>query len=197
MKPADFNLGISEFLSILIPGAIVSTVLAVYFNIIDTRSISTAEWALLLVSAYILGHILFALGSYWDSLYQKIKPKGNDPLLDRVHEIRALNDAQDCKAINKYQWCKTVLSSQHAEGYAEVIRKEADSKLFRSLLVPLILSIVIVFLDRQYLWSLGFALLFLVTFLRYREQRFKACTIAYTQVIVLQQLGKLFKQESI
>ena len=195
MKPGDFYMGMSEFLSVLIPGFIVTIVLSIYFELIEFRSFGANEWAMLLVAAYIIGHILFALGSYWDDLYDKVRPQGNDKLLDKISQIRLHNIEQDCSSINKYKWSRAVLSKIHPEGYAEVLRKEADSKLFRSMILPLLMCAVIVSIKLDIWWSLMALGIAFISFWRYREQRFKACKIAYTHIIVLHQLDKLFVRD--
>lgn len=195
MKPSDFYMGMSEFLSVLIPGFIVSAVVSDYFGLIDFEQLTPRVWVLLPIVSYIVGHILFALGSYWDTLYDKFKPKGNEELLKKVGEIRRCNQKADCAEVNHYKWCRSLLSKEHPEGYAEVLRKEADSKLFRSLILPLIiLSLFLYFkadLEQYRNWFLLSEIIVLIAFWRYRGQRFKACKIAYTHAIVLFQLGLL------
>ena len=194
MKPGDFYIGMSEFFSVLLPGFIVAATAADHFEQITLKTLVANEWAMLLIIAYITGHILFALGSYWDDLYEKLKPIGNEPLLDEIAQIRAANQERDCAAINEYQWCRSLLSFIHPEGFNEVLRKEADSKLFRSLILPFLIAPLLLLQEQSQCWAWGLLVLALVAFWRYRGQRFKACKIAYTHVIVLHQLGKFETQ---
>jgi len=127
MKPADLYLGVSEVFSVLIPGFLVSTVATyMYFFTIGengnldifSEKIAPLLWIILGIISYITGHVLFALGSKWDGLYDKYKPKGNEQLLDVIGEIREENYSMlDCESINKYKWCKSFLASSHPDGY--------------------------------------------------------------------------------
>ncbi len=193
MKPSDFYMGMSEFLSVLIPGFIVAAGVSMYLEIITYKNLTVNEWAALLVASYILGHILFALGSYWDDFYDKIKSQENNELLDKIHEIRLETKDRDCENINKYKWCRSVLSKIHPEGYAEVLRKEADSKLFRSLIIPLVIWSIIVLIKSDAWLAVVPLVLAFIAFWRYKGQRFKACRIAYTHVIILNQLDHLYR----
>ncbi len=194
MKPSNFYIGMSEFLSILVPGFIVTAAISIYLKIIDYKSLEDNEWVALIIASYILGHILFALGSYWDYLYDTMKPKGNEELLEKIGQIRTEKAERDCNKINKYKWCRSVLLNIHPEGFAEVLRKESDSKLFRSLIIPLLVYSILAIMVLNVLLSLTLLVLVLISFWKYRDQRFKACKIAYTHVIVLYQLGTLDKQ---
>jgi len=189
MKPSDFYLGASELFSILIPGFVATVIVSSYMGVLEYQSAGANRWALILVASYICGHILFAIGSIWDDLYEMVKPDGNDNLIDKVQQIRNDKSAQDCDSINNYKWSRSLLSKVHPDGYADVLRKEADSKLFRSLIIPLIITLVFLLLEHESFYATISLVMIIVTFLRYRRQRFKGCTIAYTNVIVLNQLG--------
>lgn len=187
-KPADFYLGVSEFFSVLVPGFVVTVSMLEYANTIDYADMGSNLWIAVLVVSYILGHVLFAIGACWDELYDRIKPHGNEGLLYAVGTIRNAADIKDCSCINNYQWSRAVLSSRHVEGYNEVLRKEADSKLFRSLIIPLLIAAWILFDSDEFSGSMMALVLAGISFWRYRGQRFKACKIAYRHVVVQNQL---------
>lgn len=187
MKPLDFQLGVSELFAIFIPGFLIVVVGLKVFEIIDVFQATGNVWFVVAIASYIFGHIFFAIGSQWDKLYDKVKPKGNENLLKTIDSIRAVFDEYSCKDINNYKWSRAYLSKQHPEGYAEVLRHEADSKLFRSLIIPIIFTCIFLFVSQ--LWypgiiSLGMAY---IAFARYKDQRYKGCKVAYTHVIVLKQ----------
>jgi len=191
MKPSDFFFGVSEFFSILLPGVIVTIITVILVFGYDYRRFGTNEWALLLIASYIVGHILFAIGSWWDLLYEKVKPAGNEELIEHIKHIRNSKADSDCSSVNQYKWSKAVLAKFGEEGYAEVLRKESDSKLFRSLIAPALFLSFVLLLERSYSAGTVGIVIAVVLFWRYREQRFKACTVSYTNVMVLQQLGIL------
>lgn len=192
MKPNDFYLGISEIFSIAVPGFLVTVACIFLFadNLV-AQTIDTFSWAVLAVASYVAGQILFAVGAWWDKLYDRHKPMGNEQLLRKIGNIRAEYMDKDCPSINKYQWCRTVLSIANADGYLEVLRKEADSKLFRSLIIPLLVISIYWFISQDVAAGIVSIVLSGLAYWRYRAQRFKACKMAYTQVITLFALGKV------
>jgi len=196
MKPSDFYVGISEFTSILVPGFIVVTGATLFFDLIDfQKELHIYQYAALLIASYLLGHILFVLGGYWDTLYAIVMPKWNMELLKKISNVREKISGERTREIVTYKWCRSVLSVYHPEGYAEFLRKESDSKLFRSLLAPLIFSSAFALKVLGIWWSIKLLLLACIFFWVYRDQRFKATEFSYTHIIVLYQLGKLNKQK--
>lgn len=194
-KPGDYYLGMSEFFSVLMPGFITVSAISIYFDIIKDNNLGINEWIVVMLASYILGHVLFALGSYWDEIYELCKPSGNEILLDKVERIRGELPDRDCSKINKYKWSKAVLTSKNMEGFNEVLRKEANSKLFRTMIVPLLVASLGIYEKAGIVWALIIVLVALVSFWRYRAQRFKACTVAYTHVIVLHHIEEIFNKK--
>ena len=199
-----------EIFSILIPGFLVCIVLIYIFSqdingflddtkirsFLDKDAIDVIFWILLAVSAYIIGHILFAAGTFWDEVYDKYKSKSNDGLIDKLGMIRQdLCAERDHGDINQYQWSRSVLTRVYPEGFAEVIRCEADSKLFRSLIIPLqVLGIIFLFVN---LWlALVILIMSVLAYHRFHGQRLKGCKRAYTHIITLYSLGELKYNET-
>lgn len=193
MKPTDLYIGVSAFFSIVVPGFLVTiAVIFLYGEYRPSTETSSMVWTVLAVASYVIGHVLFAIGSYWDYLYDKHKPSGNEPLLKKIDKIRSKIDTKKgVEGINHYKWCRSALSILHTEGLNEVMRKEADSKLFRSLIIPLIIFIFYWIINSHYIAASLSLLSAITSYLRYRGQRFKACEVAYTHVIVLTGLKKL------
>lgn len=216
MKPNDIFLGVVELFSIFIPGLIVFYLLNLTFPVLITDEIdTTSEYIIFAIASYIIGHILFAIGAAWDELYDYIKDNHNQPtdeeitglkklryfytpgnlqpMIDEAKEIRKklCTARHDSSQINMYQWSRSIVSQLHEAGFHEILRKEADSKLFRSLLIPIFLLGFILLCQTNYLIS-GIIFLFaLLAYLRYSKQRYKGCKFAYTHLFTLHQLGKL------
>ncbi|MFL0810283.1 MAG: hypothetical protein K6L76_07700 [Agarilytica sp.] len=187
MKPLDLQLGVSELFAILIPGFLIVVVGIEIFEIVNISDASTNVWFIVSIASYIFGHIFFAIGSQWDKIYDKVKPKGNEPLLNTIDNIRGNFEQYPCENINNYKWSRAFLSKQHPEGYSEVLRHEADSKLFRSLILPIIFTCIFLLISQYWypgIIAIGMAY---IAFARYKDQRFKGCKLAYTHVIVLMQ----------
>ncbi len=192
MKPSDFFLGVSEFFAVIIPGFVVTVAGVVLFSPTSTPlDPAPMDWAVLAVASYIAGQILFAIGAGWDPIYDCFRPTGDKELLKRIIEIRKRTLEKDWDQIDRYKWSRAVLSKEHPEGYMEVLRKEADSKLFRSLIVPLAVLSAFLFATKGATGGFIAAGLALVAFWRFRAQRFNATIAAYTHVITLFGLGKI------
>lgn len=185
MKPSDFYIGISELFAILLPGYLV-IIASLYYvgDVTFDKDVGLMLGLLLFSGAYTLGHLLFAIGSFWDEINNLMPYKGNDSLLSKVSEIRSgLED--DCDDINNYQWTKSLLLMRNSMGHMEVLRKEADSKLFRSIVFPLIILMLYVWIYVSWKYGLALIILIVLAYWRYREQRNKGCAIAYTHLITL------------
>ncbi|MCP4685243.1 MAG: hypothetical protein GY867_07315 [bacterium] len=194
MKPSDYYLGVSEFFAVIMPGFAVTITGVIMFAPPQTTVDPAAlDWAIMAVVSYIVGHILYAVGATWDVVYDWMRPSGDEELYQKIGEIRAQTSEKDCDQINRYKWSRAVLSKEHSEGFMEVLRRESDSKLFRSLIVPLAVLAVFLYANRGN-GAGGIALmLMLLSFWRYRGQRSKACIAAYTHVITLFALGKIMQ----
>ncbi len=204
MKPADLYIGVSELFSILLPGLVVSWIVLFGPSLTPGElPEEVAGWIGFSIFAYMVGHILFGFGAKWDRLYDKFyRPDKDLELIPRIARIRGLPEDFDMRRlpVNGYQWAKAVLVSRHPDGYQEVIRHEADSKLFRSLLFPLIAATGAVLFDcasgascglEQTRLAIALILATLLAYWCFRRQRCKACVSAYVHVIVLHQLGLL------
>ena len=98
-----------------------------------------------------------------------------------------LGPLQAQRAMNTFQWCKTVLNADSPSAMAVVERFEASSKFFRTFVVVLAVLVLTWPLQRIWPWpGIAAALLLLVFALwRYMEQRYKATNQAYWSVITL------------
>ncbi len=197
MKPSDFFLGVSEFFAVVIPGFVVIVAgLGLFAPMPTLMDPVPMAWAALAVASYIAGQILFAIGAGWDCIYDCFRPTGDEKLLEKIKELKETALEKGFDQINLYKWSRAVLLKEHPEGFMEVLRKEADSKLFRSLIVPLAILSAFLFATKGSTGGFGAAVLALLAYWRYRGQRFKACKAAYTHVIVLFSLGKMLKPPS-
>jgi hypothetical protein len=125
-------------------------------------------------------------------LRERFNPYGNESAFQCATRIRdSLIDEAERKALNTFQWSRSVLISICPAAAEDVHRLEADSKFFRSLLVVCALAATAFFVSG--LWLEGLVALALVApcFARYYERRLKSTTQAYIHVISLHRLGKL------
>ena len=202
MKPSDFYVGVISFFSILVPGAVAAAILDPLLRryllgpIIPVPTSPAAAWIAFLVTAYFLGHLVFLVGAYLDPLYDRIRstrnPYTNQSAYQCATEIRReiLSDPEN-EAINTFQWSRAILAALFPAAASQVYELEAESKFFRSLLVVLSLTGIVLFIRREWVEGIIAFLLVGPCFGRYYERRLKSTTQAYVYVVTLYRLGKL------
>jgi hypothetical protein len=198
-KPGDFFVGVLDFFAILLPGAIATAILAprvgefVVGPLVDVPDTEAARWAAFLTCSYFLGHIMFLVGSYLDPVYNAIRarrnPYGNESAYQCATRIRdRVLDDNERKAMNTFQWSRSVLIAKCPAAAQDVHRLEADSKFFRSLLVVCVLSAAVFVYESRYLEGVLVMALVPPSFARYYERRLKSTTQAYVHVVTLYHL---------
>jgi hypothetical protein len=202
MKPSEFFVGVIDFFAILLPGAIATAILAphlgpfIFGPLLAGPTTEAGGWATFLTSAYFLGHLIFLIGSYIDPIYnvlrQQLNPYDNESAFQGASRIRdALVEADEAKALNTFQWSRSVLIAVCPAAAEDVHRLEADSKFFRSVLVVCVLSAGVFVASGKTAEGLCALALVLPCFFRYYERRLKGTTQAYIHIITLHRLGKL------
>lgn len=162
-KAGDLYLGVVDLFAVILPGGVFS---AVVWKIVSTGHRDIFErlagpqvipnWLLFLVISYIVGHFLFALGSWlidplYDGYYKhkfefEIKKelpsirRRADRLFDELLRAKLYHEDD-----NRLTWSESFLRVGSAPAKGELDRLEADSKFFRSLAVVAILSLIVIF----------------------------------------------------
>jgi hypothetical protein len=201
-KPSEFYVGILDFFAILLPGAIATAILAPRFgHLVLDRVIAAPQgeagrWAAFLAVSYFVGHLIFLAGSYIDRLYnalrERLDPYGNESAYQCAMRVRdSLIDKTEQKALNTFQWSRSVLIAKCPAAAEDVHRLEADSKFFRSLLVVSALAAIVFFSDGKTIQGIVALILVVPCFARYYERRLKSTTQAYVHVVTLHRLGSL------
>lgn len=116
------------------------------------------------------------------------------PLVDMAKDVRSKftnNKADKPEDLNTYQWSRAVLAAKKSTSYQEILRKEADSKLFRSLLLPIVIIAIIQFWNCEFSTGIFTVFCFYLAYLGFSKQRSKGCKIAYTNVVTLYHIGEL------
>ena len=200
MKPADVHIGVIEFFSIVLPGALLTAALVAVWSGPPPMSrlvlSSTAvEWVAFAILAYTLGHFIFLIASVLDHpLYDRYRnwrwPKRPDgayalALIERNRFFgRPLDFARDVP-MNTFVWAKSLLVMHCPVANAAVEHFEADSKFFRSLVIALpLVGAVLAHAGSPLALPTSLALS-LLSFVRYAERRNKSTEWAYRYALVL------------
>jgi 8-oxo-dGTP pyrophosphatase MutT (NUDIX family) len=221
-EPEKFFIGLMDFFSILLPGAMLTYFLqdSAGRTLLGAdryaRIEGTEAWILFLFSSYLLGHFIFLAGTWLDDVVydpfrkgtyrqqigqladgKTLSPRWMQRLARRffkqddetlrqtlIIKHRYIN-AGASAAINTFKWSKARLTLNHPSAVASVLRFEADSKFFRSLVV--VLAILIVAEGRQSRSILVAGLVGIVLALwRYMDQRRKSINQAYWFVLTIE-----------
>jgi hypothetical protein len=201
-KPSEFYVGVLDFFAILLPGAIATAILAprigylVLGPLVIVPTSEPGKWAAFLTCSYFLGHLLFLVGSYLDRLYdtlrKRLNPYGNESAYQCATRIRdCLIVGAEQKALNTFQWTRSVLIAKCPVAAEDVHRLEADSKFFRSLLVVCALSSIVFFAGGKIPEGVVALAMVAPCFARYYERRLKSTTQAYIHLVTIHRLGDL------
>lgn len=198
--PGSFYLGVIDFFSIMLPGGVLAFFVAgpvqehVFGPLFPAIPAGGAGWVIFLFAAYLLGHIVFLIGSYLDLIYDPVRkivwPKETDHAYREADRLkREILGADAARAINTFQWARAVLTLNHPTGIADIARLEADSKFFRSLVVVLAILLVATLSNDGHKTGIVFPVLLVVctglAYWRYTERRYKSTEQAYRFMIVL------------
>lgn len=205
-KPGDFLLGVLDFFAILLPGAIATWLVAEYLgndaeSLIAPGPSDDADpvvlWVVFLLASYTLGHFAFMIGARLDPLYDRWRkgahPVEKDPTFQDAKELREQIMAPHEKGEPEFsllKWAQSYILIHSPQSRVEIDRLMADSKFFRSL-VPLSVPLALHFaIGEQCLGALGAIVLGALSFVRYREQRWKATELSYATAVILYATGK-------
>ncbi len=196
MKPTDFFIGVIDLFAVLVPGAILTFAFRDAaphsLRIESLQTIPTGAWIAFLLASYLVGHLVFMLGSRLDFAYDKWRkrrhPKEGDQLYDAAHRLRnTLYHELAGAEFSSYKWARCYATMRVPSARGEIDRFEATSKFFRGLIVVVIIlaayyaSPIAGFqLDRVALCLL----LAVLSFLRYCDQRWKSTEITYAYAVM-------------
>jgi len=76
-EPQKFFIGLTDFFSVLLPGALLTYATA---GVLDTKVISSLKatgeahaWIIFFISSYLLRHFIFLAGSWLDAPYDRLR----------------------------------------------------------------------------------------------------------------------------
>jgi hypothetical protein len=207
-KPSNLYVGVVELFSVLLPGALLLAAIVLAVDRYAPHLVSDfvlsepAQWAAFGLAAYALGALVFPIASgidaaFYDPYRQGRWPRENDHAYAaatrlRRKFLRRTGDTAGDRPMNTFAWAKSLLLFRAPEAYNDVLRYEAESKFFRSLIVVMPLvgllaaarwadgpPLVVVSLP------LAGAAISRLSFHRYAERRYKSTEWAYRYAIVL------------
>ncbi|MEM8725996.1 MAG: hypothetical protein AAGE86_10795 [Pseudomonadota bacterium] len=131
MRPSDFMIGLINFLSILLPGAIAATLLLHVSP--ELRELSDAlpqhdafAWTAFFAASYFAGHLIFLVGSWLDPVYDAVRRR-RQPLPDEEPEKPSWFDPiLDFLLKRRLPWVKKAPDQKYANAYTVVDTLRCD-----------------------------------------------------------------------
>ncbi|MBL8701890.1 MAG: hypothetical protein JNK67_26140 [Alphaproteobacteria bacterium] len=194
-KPSDFFVGVGDFFGIIMPGAIATVLLAPTLESLlaamgGPRALEgPGLWVALAVGAYVVGHLVFMVGAFFDSAYDRLVrpyfwPASKDALFASADAEKKALLGSARNHINAYKFTKALLSFHHAGAAAEIARLEADSKFFRSMAALLLMATIVLWSNLGWGQAASLIVLFALAFSRYAERRWQSSQTAYGYLLV-------------
>lgn len=193
MKPSDFYVGLVDFFSILLPGALLAFLCLPIANqagenLFRPVSHGAGAWVAFAFAAYLLGQLISLVGAtFMDWLYDhtylnfKRRRPNRDLRFKKAEELAGANG--DMAGVLK--WARAYVRLRSSDASLECDRFEATSKFFRSLFVVL-LAYAATFAFRHEWASLFVTIaLLILAFWRYCNQRWKFTECCYIYFIEL------------
>jgi hypothetical protein len=198
VKPSDFFIGVMDFFAILVPGAILTFMLApwatreVFGPILPIINSNETGWAVFVLAAYVLGHLLHHLGSIldytYDHIYVKAKRKhGEEFILKKTREIMNKDLGQD-NGLSPFVWAGSYVRIKSATAALELDRSGGDSKFFRSLCLVAFANCFAFLWQGHLLPTIVALLVALFSWARFAKRRWDTSQRTYEYFILLRQV---------
>jgi hypothetical protein len=186
-KPRDFFVGVVDLFAVFLPGAALALFLQrtlseneLLKQLLNGLPEGAAKWAIFLVASYILGHFIFAVGSFflddlYDVSYKKWfgERKGVPALKTEVIKYLLSWTRNGVNEQNKplpalpkeliddevFDLATSFVRVQSGAAAVEIDRVEADSKFFRSLIILQLVSWPLLVSDKGLCWWIYYATL--------------------------------------
>lgn len=213
LKPSDFFIGVIDFFSVILPGALGAFFLKglLYSNLFGDGKVfplpetEVQGWIVFLFATYIIGNMIFPIGALlldrfvYDKFLRKfLFKKENDPSYRAATAIRdqyipsaAREDKRE--VINTFKWAQHFLAIKFPETLADIRKLEADSKFFRSLVIAFIIIGAVLIGKTEWISGTCFLAVSLLSLYRYGDLRYKSTEKAYELIITIthQEKGSL------
>ena len=204
MRPGDFLLGVLDFFAILLPGCFATWLVAQYVPPEELRrvlSFGLADvtappdpvvlGAAFLLSSYVFGHFVFMAGSQLDVVYDRWRKRSKPTDRDKTFQAARALQKKFAKDIvdgefSTLKWAKAYIQVKAPSARVEIDRLEADSKFFRSMvIVSAAFATHFVLGERAPAIGLVALLMALLSYVRFRQQRWKMTELSYGTAVVV------------
>jgi hypothetical protein len=196
-KPADFFIGVMDFFSILMPGAVLTFLLLswgtpLFGGLLPPPPGAAGKWIAFIVVSYVMGHLLHHIGGVLDKwMYDRLYVKkwkrraGEEKLLRRTRELMRKELRNDADITSAFSWASSYVRTQSDAANSELERGGADSKFFRSLSLVSLVAAASFASNASLLATGGALLLFAFSLWRFCDRRWKNSQLTYQYFIMI------------
>lgn len=203
-KPSDVFLGVIEFFAILLPGVACTFLVFLLLGenlikllfepVLCYLDNEPKQWIAFLFSSYIVGHFLLSLGELVQCAREKwfrikrSKKYGYDLCLDRAKQV-ALRYHFDWDGKDLFYWAGSVVRAVNPAASAEIDRRGAEYKFFRSLVFVFIVACVLFWVHGAIGGVVVSVVLAVFSFLRFLYVCFIHKLLTYEYFVILDYLS--------
>ncbi len=203
MTPGAFFLGVQDFFAVLLPGALAMWLVAQHapsgvaeFMLPRTKpALESVQWLVFFLGSYVLGHFVFMAGSRLDPVYdgwrRRRKPTDRDRTFQAADALRKeLTPGLSGGDFTTLKWAKAYIQIHSPGARVEIERFEATSKFFRGMVVMSVALCAHFLLMGSASVAIIAIILGLLSYDRFRDQRWKATELSYGTAVILHETGR-------
>ena len=185
-KPNDFFVGLVDFFSIVLPGALLAFLCKdgaetqLFGGVLPQLGTQAGGWVAFILAAYLFGQFVSLIGAgfmdwLYDHTYLRYKRRKGDLRYDKAKELAGANGG----LAGVLKWAGAYVRTHNADATLQIDRFAATSKFFRSLFVVLLVyAFEFARASRWYAFDAS-VLLLALSFWRFSNQRWKFTEFTY------------------
>lgn len=185
-KPSDFFVGVLDFFSVLLPGALLAYLgrgfadKHVFVAPLTALHGPVEGWVAFAFASYLLGQFTFLVSAtfmddLYDHTYLRYRRRKGDAVMEKARNLQGENTS----IIGTLKWANAFVRL-HSACMGDILDQlEATSKFFRSVTVVLMVFAVVLLFWGRSAAALVCAVLILLSFWRFANQRWKFTELTY------------------
>lgn len=190
-KPADFFVGVMDFFSVLLPGALLAFLGSefatryVFVPPLPQLPTAAARWVAFAFAAYLLGQFTFLVSAtfmdtLYDRTYRDYRRRKGDAGYARA---KAIEGEADSSIAGVLKWANVFVRTHNPAMGDQLDQLEATSKFFRSVTIVLAVFAIVLLASGKIAAALVCLLLVGLSFWRFANQRWKFTELTYLAFI--------------
>lgn len=185
-KPSDFFVGVMDFFSVLLPGALLAYLgrdfadKYVFVAPLTALRGPVEGWVAFALASYLLGQFTFLVSAtfmddLYDHTYLQYRRRKGDAVMGKARILQGEN----ASIVGTLKWANAFVRI-HSASMGDILDQlEATSKFFRSVTVVLMIFAIVLLFSQRPGGALVCVSLVLLSFWRFADQRWKFTELTY------------------